>query len=120
MSKLIIYVSGKPNIYGFKRAEFKWSQEHKKFLFLGREIEESEFNALAERALNNYHDMNPRVMFVGAPAASEESLQPAPVATIGTGEITLEMAEEVIQRLAPQRLKKKSGPKPNPAAVVAA
>jgi hypothetical protein len=44
---------------------------------------------------------------------------PIPISTIAAKEITAEQAEEVLQRLAPERLKKKPGPKTQPAIEVA-
>jgi len=110
MSKFIIAVGGKPLIYGYHRKEFKWSEDHKKFIYLGRLIQEAEFNEHVEKALDRYRDMNPKVILVESTPAAEVK-PPAPIATISAGEITLDMAEEVIMRLAPERLKKKPGVK---------
>jgi len=118
MSKFIIAVGGRPLIYGYHRQEFKWSEGYRKFIFLGREIDEAEFNEQVEKALERYRDLNPKVILVASAPAAEVpppappvAPPPVPVATISAEEITLEMAEEVIKRLAPDRLKKKPGVK---------
>ncbi len=109
MSRLIIYVSGKPLLHGHKRREFLWSPAHKCYLYGGKEIEAAEFNAIYEKAMRTNADMNPRVLVTNADASAAPI---APVATIAAHEITTEEAEAVLARLAPERLKKKTGPKP--------
>ena len=46
--KLLIFVKGSPLINGYRRLEFEWSQDHKLYLFRGRALEASEFDAAAE------------------------------------------------------------------------
>ncbi len=113
MAKLIIWISGRPNLHGFKRREFLWSESHKCYLYEGKEIEISDFNAKYEKALRTNHDMNPRVKVIDTTEAVQRTLQISPIAV--SRSLTLEEAEAVIQQLAPERLKKKTGPKPHAA-----
>jgi len=106
-AKIIIYLTGKPTLHGLKRREFQWSPAHALYLYENRELELSEFNAKYDKAMRTNTDMRVLVKVVGAesPAAS--------VATIAAAhEITLDEAEAVVQRLAPERLKKAPGRKP--------
>jgi hypothetical protein len=120
MPKIIIYVPGKPIVHGYKRREFIWSEPHKCHVYMAREYELSEFNEAFEKAMKNNRDMNPMVRVIEldaakpAPAAAAPLAPPPiinPVATISAHEVTVEEAEEVLLRLAPDRLKKKAGPK---------
>lgn len=104
MAKLIIYVSGKPLVNGYKRREFLWSVEHSCYIYKGRELDEQEFNQIAEKVMRQNDDMHPLIKVsslteVGAPSATP-------------GEITVSEAEDVLMRLAPHRLKGKTGPRP--------
>jgi hypothetical protein len=107
--KLIIFVGGRPTTSGHKIREFVWSPTHGCYLFGGKEWAASEFNAAYERAVNQNEDMRPRVKVVGIGAES-----PAPVTPvlIATRPPTVDEAVAVLQRLAPERLKAKTGPKP--------
>lgn len=106
--KFIIYLDGNPHVQGYTRFEFKWSQSHGAYIWQGREIEASEFNKEAEIALTRYARVNwhPKVKIV---SGIHERV--APIDSTAK-EITLAEAEEVMERLAPHRLKKKTGPKP--------
>ncbi len=112
MLKLIIWISGRPNLNGFKRREFVWSEPHGCYLYMGREFAPSEFNEAFEKAFKNNRDFYPRAKVIetdeapaNAPAASTPiSTKPEP--------LTLEIAEAFIMANAPERLKKKTGPKP--------
>jgi hypothetical protein len=112
--KLIIWIPGKPTLHGHKRREFLWSPAHNCYLYEGSEIEASQFNAKFEKAMKTNSDLNPRVKVIesrGAESAPPISAPP-PVACPLTPEEELERAEAVINRIAPERLKKKTGPKP--------
>lgn len=114
MSNLIIYVSGRLNLNGHRIREFKWSEVHKKHIYLGRELTPEEFNPLFEKAWKNNADLMPRVMVIGAAPALPVTA-PAPVATITAArEITADEAEAVLARLRPERLKQKPGRKTQP------
>jgi hypothetical protein len=114
---LIIYITGKPNLHGHKRREFVWSEAHGLYLYEGKELAADAFNAAYERCMRNNADMNPRVRVVvgSVPAAAPASpvvkvaIVPAPPQPRA---ITLEEAEATMARLAPERLKKKTGPRP--------
>lgn len=152
MSKFVVCISGKPNINGYKRGEFHWDESLKLYVYQKLVFDEAQFNEVVKKALDRYHDMNPKVRCIQMTPAV--IVQPAPqftvplhehealkvelsqtqarfreleqrrgspqvedldcpvVATITAAhEVTLEEAEAVILRLAPNRLKKKTGPK---------
>ncbi len=116
--KLIIWIPGKPTLHGHKRREFLWSPAHKCYLYEGRVIESAEFNAKYEKAMKTNSDLLPRVKVIeiasaesAAPISAPPTAAPeAPVAPLTIAE-QLDRAEEVINRYAPERLKKKTGPK---------
>jgi len=109
-AKLIIWVPGKPLLNGYKQREFIWSEIHKCYIYGGSEIDASKFNETYEKATRNNSDMNPRVKVVEIRNIS--IIEPPPAEPVKPQEITADKAEEVLQRLAPERLKKKPGPKP--------
>lgn len=76
MPKLIIYVSGRPLVQGYKLRQFKWSEVHKKYLFRATEYALEDFNKAYEEALRQEGDLNPRVMVVADVVAA---VAPAPV-----------------------------------------
>ncbi len=129
--KLIIWIPGKPNIHGHKRREFLWVPAFSCYLYEGKEIEPSAFNAKYEKAMKNNGDMLPRVKVIETASAESAApistpATPSPVSAPNlpppTLELTiteqLEKAEAVIERYAPERLKKKPGAKPQPAVTV--
>jgi len=103
MSKLIIYVPGKPLVNGYKRRDFLWSVDHSCYIYKGRELDEQEFNAIAEKVMRQNDDMHPLVKV--------STFSDAPAGTTAPHEFTVGEAEEVLTRLAPHRLKGKTGPK---------
>jgi hypothetical protein len=107
--KFIIYLDGNPFVQGYTRFEFKWSQSHGAYLWEGREIDANEFNAVAKVALTRYANLkwHPMVKIVSGLDAKQEV-----PADFTRGEISLADAEATMERLAPHRLKKKTGPKP--------
>lgn len=78
--KLIIYVSGKPSLNGYRIREFKWSEKHRKHLYLGAEIEPEKFNALFEKAWRNNSDLDPKAMVIPILPAPAAAPTPAPAA----------------------------------------
>lgn len=114
MSKLIIWVSGSVAVNGHRIREFLFSPAHKKHIWRGQEWPDVEFNAEFEKAWKNNSDLRPKAMVVetSRPAPVTQATAPAPVSTITAHEITADEAEEVLLRLRPERLKKKTGPKP--------
>lgn len=64
MAKLIIFVPGSLTVNGHRIREFKWSVPHKAHIWLGREVEDSEFNAEYAKALKTNADLNPRVRVI--------------------------------------------------------
>jgi hypothetical protein len=109
MAKLIIYVTGRPLYYGFRRQEFAWDQTLGCYVWKAKQLSEKEFNEVAPKVLKNFADLHPMVRVT---EFSEGIELPEPVATIAAHEITAEEAIEVLQRLAPEVLKKKVGRKP--------
>ena len=104
MSKLIIYVKGNPNYEGQKRGDFVWSKEHGCYIWKGKVLTEAELNVECEKAMAHYPKiLHPSVKVVEF--SGDDLTEPA--------EITVAQAEDVMQRLAPHRLKQKSGPKPH-------
>ena len=111
MTKLIIWVPGKPNLHGYRRRDFAWSEQHKCFVHEGKEYTPEEFNAVAEKVFRRSEDMHPCVRALddgqkAAPVRPASVTAPAPVATITAREITEEDAVATLMRLAPHRLKK--------------
>jgi hypothetical protein len=100
MTRLIIWVGGRTIVHGFKRRGFLWSQSHGCFIYLGRELTDREFNGVIDKALREGEGMFPSVKVVAF--SSEAAAAPS---------ITAQQAEEILQRFAPERLKKKPGPK---------
>lgn len=115
MFKLIIWVSGRPNLEGFKKREFVWNERHKAFIYEGKEFSPEEVNAKYEKAWFNNQDLMPRVRVVDIATVAVEPASAVRSVTVTTpapsAPITVEQAEEVLQRLAPERLKKKPGRK---------
>lgn len=116
MSKLIIWVAGRFNLHGHKRGKFILSPAHGNiYIFEGKEFAPEEFNAKYAEAMKVGASMSPQVRVVGVGVPADVP----PVATITAAhEITAEEAEAVIARLAPGRLKKRTGPKPKEAAAL--
>lgn len=110
-AKLIIWIPGKPQLNGHKQREFLWSPAHSCYLYGGKEIDASEFNALYEKAVRNNADLGPRVKVLSVDKTIVRAAPPAPITTITAREVSADEAEEVLQRLRPERLKKKTGPK---------
>jgi hypothetical protein len=107
-TKLIIYLTGKPSLRGFKIREFVWSAPHGCYIYEGKEIEPAAFNEKYEKATRNNSDLLVRVK-VTQNGDAVPTPAPQPVAL---RELTVEDAEAILQRHAPERLKKKTGPKP--------
>lgn len=113
MPKLIIYCGGQPSFYAYKRREFMWDNDRKVYVYKNKVYSDlNEFHADVVKVLAGNTDLRPGVMVLPEVVASlaADELPPPEVATIAA-EVTLDVALEVVQRLAPDRLKKKSGPK---------
>jgi hypothetical protein len=100
MTRLIIWVGGRTMVHGFKRRGYLWSETHRCYIYLGRELTDREFNGVIDKALREGEGMYPSVKIVSF--SEEKSMAP---------DVTAQQAEEIMQRLAPERLKKKPGPK---------
>ncbi len=111
--KLIIFITGKPTLHGHKRREFHWSPAHGCYLYEGSEIKPSEFNAKYEKAMKTNSDLLPRVKVIDASAESAAPISDkTPAGETFAIEEQLNQAEAVINRYAPERLKKRQGAKP--------
>lgn len=99
MFKLIIYVTGRPILNGYKQREFQWDKAHGCYIYEGKEFSPSEFNEKYEKAMKTNSDLRPRVRVLGA----AEETDP---------EVIADNAEKTLEQLRPHRLKKKTGPKP--------
>lgn len=110
-AKLIIWCPGRPVLNGSKRRTFHWNPTFNCYVHENRAFDEAEFNKIVEGVFKKNNDLRPCVRVV------EFSEAPAltPVATISGGaEVTLEAALEVVQRQAPERLRKTNiGRKPS-------
>ncbi len=123
MPKLIIYIKGRRQVHGFKRQEFFWSAKHGElYVYKNREFTFEEFNKEAEEIFIRYHkkEMKPLVKVIDldhvpttlfAPAARVADSPDLPPVELDD-ESAISKAEEVLLRLAPNRLKKKPGPLP--------
>lgn len=127
MAKLIILCSGRPTINGSKRRSFLWSEKFKAYVHENRVLDEKEFNAVVEEVFKKNSDLRPCVRVVeysdGAAATPDSSVVSAAdhealrakykalqdrIANSSGPIITVEAALEVIQREAPDRLRKQS------------
>jgi len=105
--KLIIYAKGKPIIHGYKQREFRWMPKHNCYVYRETEYSPEEFNQAVEKVMQDNQDLRPMVRVLDV---NESTV--APITTISVAhEITIAEAEDVMERLAPHRLKKKPGPK---------
>lgn len=142
MAKLIICCAGRPALNGHKRRTFLWSVEHNCFVHEGRELSETELNAQVEGVFKKNWDLRPFVKVarfsdgavVEAAVADETKAKIADLqeklaiaraethaARVEAKEAkdalaapSLEAALEIVQRLAPDKLKGKPGRKPVP------
>jgi hypothetical protein len=121
--QFIAYLTGNPAIQGYHRRDFKWSPEHGCYIYLGRTFDEKEFNVLMPAIWKKYREHFPQFKILDAPKTEPVVAAPAPVASLQIDvpqapvEITVEAAEAVLQRLAPEKLRKQA-PRPQLAATV--
>lgn len=110
MPNFICYIDGRPIVQGFKRYEFLWDEALQCYVFEGKTFTEQEFNDKTRKVFSNltYRALFPMVKCLDAAAAP---VAIPPISTITAGEVTLEQALEVVDRLAPDRLKRKPGPR---------
>ena len=121
MTKLIIWVPGYPTVNGHARGEYQWSEKHQCYIYHGQELDPETFNEVVERAIRDYPTLYALVKAV--PSAPD----PAPVHLTVEAldieetkqEFTLADALDLVERLAPHRLKKQPGPHKKPALVPA-
>jgi len=113
-AKLIIWCSGRPALNGHKRRSFLWNTEFNCYVHENKVLDEREFNAVVEAVFKKNSDLRPCVRVVGF---SDGTAAPAPVTTITAArEVTLDEALAVVQRMAPEKLRKTSQGRPPAAA----
>jgi hypothetical protein len=130
MPKLILCCAGRPGLNGHKRRSFLWNAEHNCFIHEGRAFEPSEFNEIVQDVCKKNWDLYPYAKVI--PDAGEKFAPPesaglkekvadlqeklatarAEAHAARTADVTLETALAVVEKLAPERLKRKPGPKP--------
>lgn len=108
MAKLIICCKGNPAVRGYKLYEMLWNDERRLYVYQGREFDELEFNDVVEKALDRHKEFHPFVKVVSTSGKAVPQ-----VITVSARQITAEEAEAVLKKLAPERLKKKPGPRVN-------
>ena len=132
-ANLIICCAGRPAINGHKRRSFVWKEEYGCFVHDGKLLTETEFNAIAQTVMAKNQDLRPFAKAVGAAATAGadprvaelekqlaekqtriEALQASVLVLRAKTTPTLEDALEVVETLAPDRLKKKPGRKAEP------
>ena len=98
---LQFYVTGNPSYNGLVRLRFRWVPKLGLYLLDGKETEPKDFDRTFKEIFSNeiYRDMFPQVR-----------ITPGTLNDDG-GEVTLDKALEVVESLAPHRLKKKTSPK---------
>ena len=130
-AKLIICCAGRPAINGHKRRTFLWNDKFGCFIHEGRVLEAAEFNAKAQEVMAKNQDLrcfarvvetdgavgaDPRVSELEKALADKstriEALQESVLSLRTKNAPTLEEALAVVGELAPDRLKKKPGRKP--------
>ena len=132
-AKLIIAAPGRPATNGHKRRMFMWNPTFNCYVYENRVMDEKEFNAVAQAVFKKHSDIRPYasiVEFSDGSAITEststvlatehtellaryKALQARigdvpPVSTISAREVGLDDAVAIIQRLAPEKLRKTS------------
>jgi hypothetical protein len=134
-AKLLICCAGRPALNGSKRRSFLWSEPNQCYVYEGRELGETEFNAKSKEVMSKNQDLrcfvkivsegggaseDPRIAQLEAKLAEKqarlETVQASLIEARTKAEPSLEDAIAIVERLAPDRLKKKPGRKPEPAA----
>lgn len=132
-AKLIICCAGRPAINGHKRRSFLWNDKYGCYVHENKALSESEFNAAAQEVMRKNEDLHcfakvvepdgitgpdPQVSELEKALADKqtriESLQATVLALRAKTTPSLEDALEVVETLAPERLKKKPGRRPDP------
>ena len=125
-AKLIICCSGRPALNGHKRRLFQWNPEYNCFVYENKLFDEAEFNAVIEEVTKKNNDLRPfvkvAVLSDGSAPEAKPQEQTGDYAALHEKYLALQSriglpvtpaeAEEVLQRLAPHRLKGKPGRKP--------
>lgn len=127
-ASLIICCAGRPAINGYKRRSFTWVAEYGCYVHDGKVLSESEFNAVSQEVMAKNQDLRCFAKVVNAAADADpriagfekalaekqariEALQSSVLTLRAHTTPSLEQALEVVETLAPERLKKKPGRK---------
>ncbi len=119
-TKLVIACPGRPAINGHHRRKFTWMPEYNAYVYEGRVLDEREVNAIAEVVVKKNTDLHPYMKVVQFSEEKTETSAPIVQQTVHTTDptppaarpITLDQALDVVQKLAPEKLKKAPGKKP--------
>lgn len=119
--RIIAYLTGNPSVQGYKRREFLWMPEHKCYVHNGRPFTEKEFNQLVPAICKKHRDLYPQFRMLEEPPAETAAVAPTTASLqidvpAPAPEITVEQAEALLLRLAPEKLRKA----PRPAAAATA
>lgn len=80
---LVIYLKGKPNLYGYKRKEFKWDVSLGVYVWEGRRLTPEEFNEVFEKVQTRYLEEHPKVRVVEEwETAASAAVRGAPSETV--------------------------------------
>lgn len=134
-AKLIICCAGRPAINGHKRRSFLWMDKHGCFVHNGVELDEVAFNACSQEVMSKNQDLrcfakvvdsdgvataDPRIAHLEAKLIENQTriytLQASLISARNSApasDITLEQALAVVESLAPDKIKKKPGRKPD-------
>jgi hypothetical protein len=113
-AKIVIACLGRPSINGMRRLKFHWNPDFNCYVYLNRVLDEREANEVGEEAIKKFAHLRPFMKVVQfsdeATATVQQTVHttdPTPPQPAGQPQIiTLEQALDVVQKLAPERLRK--------------
>lgn len=114
-AKIVIACLGRPSINGMRRLKFHWNPEFNCYVYLNRVLDEREANELGEQAVKKFAQLRPFMKVVQFSDEATTTIHqtvhttdpsPEPVPAGQPPIITLEQALDVVQKLAPERLRK--------------
>jgi hypothetical protein len=96
--KFLFILPGVPYVYGFRRDEFVWVEEHKAYVFNGKPVYAEKFNEISKYVFDKYRVDEPEVKcLLESPPTPEELVSDAIV---------------TLKHFAPELLKPTPGRKP--------
>lgn len=119
-AKLIIACTGRPAVNGQRRRKFVWNPKYNAYVYEGREFGEREINDVIDVVIRKNSDLRPYMKVVQfsdeATATFQQTVHTTdptpPAGADGSRIITLQEALAVVEKIAPERLKKTPGKKP--------